>query len=217
MLGISILFILGLFLPILLTLICLMKYKVKFTIVILGLLTFFISQVLIRLPILSAITLYAPNCTTTLAYKILVPLSAGLFEVGADYLAIKYFMKDLSFKNGACLGIAHGLCENLIVLLPVFLSFNLSIPTSAYYISAFERVFALVAHIAFALFAFYAVYKKRISFLILGILLHGISDLPISFTQNIYFIEIFAALIALVSLTGILIVFYKQKLITLQR
>lgn len=199
----------GVIIPIVIIGFFLIKYKVKMRVAVIGLLTFFISQVLIRLPILQFVQMNFANSTESLAYKILVPFSAGLVEVLADYLAFKYFMKKINRKDAAVLGLGHALCENIVlVLIPIVIQVmttgNNSILYSISYIGSFERTFATLAHVTFAFFAYYAVKEKKISYLIYGILLHGFSDLPILFIKNVGTNEMLFAIIAIVSFIIIL-------------
>lgn len=199
----------GIIIPIVIIAFFLIKYKVKMRVAVIGLLTFFISQVLIRLPILQFIQMNFPGSTGSLDYKILVPFSAGLVEVLADYLAFKYFMKNINKKDAAVLGLGHALCENIVVILvPILIQVlttgNNSILYSISYIGSFERTFATLAHVAFAFFAYYSVKEKKISYLIYGILLHCFSDLPILFIKNIGTDEMLSAIIAVVSFVIIL-------------
>ena len=104
----------GVIIPIVIIGFFLIKYKVKMRVAVIGILTFFISQVLIRLPILQFIQMNSIGVTESLAYKILVPFSAGLVEVLADYLAFKYFMKNINKKDAAVLGASYNSFEIVI-------------------------------------------------------------------------------------------------------
>lgn len=198
----------GVIIPIIIIGFFLIKYKVKMRVAVIGILTFFISQVLIRLPILQFIQMNFASSTGSLAYKILVPFSAGLVEVLADYLAFKYFMKNINKKDATVLGVGHALCENVVILVPllmqVIIGGNTTVLYLVSYIGSFERIFATLAHVAFAFFAYYAVKEKKISYLIYGILLHGFSDLPILFIKNIGTDEMLLAIISVVSFVIIL-------------
>lgn len=214
MMSLILFLIIGLLIPIFLILVISFKFKVEFKVFIIGLLTFFISQILFRIPILEYINLTTPFITTSFIYKIILPFTAGLVEVGADYIALKYFIKDLNINKTLVLGVAHCLCENITVggvLGALNLLYSGNYLNINLYWGSFERLFALIAHVAFALFAYYSIIKEKKFYLFLGILLHGFCDLSISFTNNIYFIEISTAVIAIFSLTLISTILKKER------
>lgn len=210
--SIIIFFIIALILPIALSIYIYSKTKLNFSTFIIGFLTFFIPQVLIRIPILYYLTSIGISYSNTFPKQILLALSAGLVEVGADYIAFRFVLKKNTLGNGLIIGLSHGFCENLIIVsLPIILSILNGNFISISYMASFERLFALVAHISFALFAFYAVKHKNLIYLILGILLHGLSDSLIFILSNIYIMESAFALISIASFIAIIYIISKDK------
>ena len=203
--------IIALALPIALTIFIYFKTKLNIGIFILGLLTFFISQILIRIPILSYIAYLGFSYDNTLLKQVLLALSAGLVEVGADYIAFRFLIKKNTLGKSIVVGLAHGFCENItLVALPVVISLINGNFINISYLGSFERLFALLAHVAFALFAFYAVKHKNLIYLIIGIILHGFSDLLIFILPNIFTIEIGAAIVAILSFITIIYIISKD-------
>ena len=210
--SIIIFFIIALILPIALSIYIYSKTRLNFSTFIIGFLTFFIPQVLIRIPILYYLTSIGISYSNTFPKQILLALSAGLVEVGADYIAYRFVLKKNTLGNGFIIGLSHGFCENLIIVsLPIILSILNGNLISISYMASFERLFALVAHISFALFAFYAVKHKNLIYLILGILLHALSDSLIFILSNIYIMESAFALISIASFIAIIYIISKDK------
>lgn len=184
--------------PLILIIILMVKYKVSFKIIAIGLLTFLVSQVFFRIPILDVINRFDPGISSNIFYQAQLPFTAGLVEVGADYIAFRWFLSKCNTSNAVGLGIAHGLCENLYIAIPILLT-GTSIGGQAAFIGSFERSFALLGHLAFALFAYYSVKKKNIRFLIYGILLHALDDIFCILPLGMWTIEISCAIVSVVS------------------
>lgn len=152
--SIIIFFIIALVIPIVLCIYIYSKAKLKLSTFVIGFLTFFVPQVLIRIPILYYLTSIGISYSNTLPKQILLALSAGLVEVGADYISFRFILKKNTLGSGLIVGLSHGFCENLIIVsLPIILSMVNGNFISVSYMGSFERLFALVAHVSFALFA----------------------------------------------------------------
>ncbi len=196
--------------PIVLIIILMVKYKVSFKVIGIGLLTFLVSQVFFRIPILDLINRLDPGISRNIIYQAQLPFTAGLVEVGADYIAFRWFLNNCNTSDAVGLGIAHGLCENLYVALPILLT-GVNIGGQSTFIGSFERSFALLGHLAFCLFAYYAVKKKKIRFLIYGILLHALADMFCILPLGIWSIEICCALVSIISFIIITTLIIKNK------
>jgi uncharacterized membrane protein YhfC len=87
-----------------------------------GFLAFFISQVVIRVPLLSVLSTVSKSFTSfysSLLGTILIGgLSAGIFEETARLIGAKVLLKkdSLSLKDGISFGIGHALCEVIILV-----------------------------------------------------------------------------------------------------
>ena len=108
--SIIIFFIIALILPIALSIYIYSKTRLNFSTFIIGFLTFFIPQVLIRIPILYYLTSIGISYSNTFPKQILLALSAGLVEVGADYIAFRFVLKKNTLGNGFIIGLSHGFC-----------------------------------------------------------------------------------------------------------
>lgn len=85
-----------------------------------GFLSFFISQILLRIPLLqllSAQSWFAAFAAHTVVYVILVGgLSAGLFEETARLVGAKLLKKHRTYKDMLSFGLGHGLCEVILLV-----------------------------------------------------------------------------------------------------
>ena len=195
------------------------KYNIKLSIPIIGVLTFFISQIIFRIPILTFISLNYPVFNQSFIWQISLPFTAGIVEVVADYIGFNLIKSSLNEKSAIALGLGHALCENAMIALPIFIAYmtaGSSVLNNGLYISSFERLFAIVLHVACAIFAYYAVKKRKVSLLIYGILLHSLNDLPtIVFmmvgVNNIILIEIIFAILSSISFALACLVIVKDK------
>lgn len=92
----------------------------------LGAAGFFVTQILIRTPILSALSLsegfmnFATN--NYLLYAILLAVTAALFEVAGRYVSAKVFSKNLTFKKGVAAGLGHGGIEAMVFIGMTYIS-----------------------------------------------------------------------------------------------
>lgn len=163
-----------------------MKNKVQYLVLFLfGALCFFLSQIVLRLPLLnylqgrvgfSMFSLRHPSLVLAL-----VLLSASLFEEGFRFLFRKFLLRaeggderglyDFADKIGApiAFGLGHGLCE-------VFYVFNLvslSLGLTNYTYVVVERILAVIFHICQAILIFKGFkVNRKYSYLLLAIVLH---------------------------------------------
>ena len=86
----------------------------------LGAAGFFVTQMVIRTPILSVLGMsegfvaFAQN--HYLIYAIALAFTAGLFEVAGRYVVAKILSKSLTFKKGFAAGLGHGGIEAMILI-----------------------------------------------------------------------------------------------------
>jgi uncharacterized membrane protein YhfC len=109
-----------LILPIVLLIVLGVKRKISGLPLLFGALAFFISQVLIRIPILNALggqawfLRFAEN--SSLLYILLLSFTAGLFEESARLGGAALLKKHRSFKDIISFGLGHGICEVIILV-----------------------------------------------------------------------------------------------------
>lgn len=87
----------------------------------LGIMTFVISQIFFRLPIIDYLQSHSASynmfsATHPFWLMILIALSAGLVEEIGRYIMMQLFMKQKSFKNGILFGLGHGGIEAVLLV-----------------------------------------------------------------------------------------------------
>lgn len=164
---------------------------------------FFITQVIIRLPILNVVSLlpgYANFVTKHyVLYCFLLALTAALFEFVGRFVVAKILTKKASYECGFAAGLGHGSIEAMVLvgmtyvnnLLYIFMinsgTFDVlveqtiaagadasvisqleAIPATflntapaMFYLGGFERILAVIGHIAMSLIVCYFVWNKQ--------------------------------------------------------
>lgn len=107
-------------LPVVLTVYFYRRHKISLMAVLLGAMVFLISQVVIRIPLLSILgkqQWYIDMSANIYVIALFLGLTAGLFEEVGRYIGMKFFMKkNLSWKNGVAFGIGHGGIEAIALV-----------------------------------------------------------------------------------------------------
>lgn len=85
-----------------------------------GFASFFVSQILLRIPLLQVLSTqnwFAAFAAHTVVYVIVVGgLSAGLFEETARLVGAKLLKKHRTYKDMISFGLGHGLCEVILLI-----------------------------------------------------------------------------------------------------
>jgi uncharacterized membrane protein YhfC len=149
---------------------------------------FFVSQILLRIPLLtqmqqstSIIAFLTANQNWVLPVSILIVLSAGLFEEGFRFLFKQFLLRpDKSpYAQPLVFGVGHALCEAAYLLLPLIPVY----PLSALWPAIIERLMTLFIHIGltFIVWNGFQTGKKWLHLLI-AIIVHGLVNaiIPIS-------------------------------------
>lgn len=183
-----------------------------------GVLVFFISQILLRLPMLYFIlptqTWYIKLSVDPYLCSIFLGLSAGIFEEVGRYIGFKYFLKNnRQYEDGLAFSFGHWGIEALLIvgINALVLLFNTSLAqttglnTLNSYLMGMERIFALSLHVGFTMIVLYGIKLNKIKYLFIAIILHGIVDaglgiLPALFNIGTIGIEVYVLLWALVFL-----------------
>jgi len=101
--------------PVAITVILAVRKKISIIPFMVGAMAFFISQMLIRIPLLSALSALDPVQSFAtqffLAYVIILCFSAGLFEESARLTGAIILKKHRSYKDVISFGLGHGFCE----------------------------------------------------------------------------------------------------------
>ena len=84
-----------------------------------GALGFFVPQILIRLPILAALSrtdgFIAFSQTHTLIYGFALAFTAGLFELSGRYAVARCLKKNLTYRRALAAGLGHGGIEAILI------------------------------------------------------------------------------------------------------
>lgn len=154
----------------------------------LGFLCFLISQPLLRLPLLQKLQ---QTTDFTLAYMmnpvligVLIALSAGIFEETFRFLFKLFFMKPnkCAISQPIIFGLGHGISEVCVFLLPVVTTLSISQLS----IALTERILAVTFHVTVTIVVWNGFQRnKKIVYLLLAILLHGMVDALIPIISSV--------------------------------
>lgn len=162
---------------------------------------FFVTQIVIRVPILSALSLmpgfvaFAEN--QYVLYALMLGLTAALFEVAGRYASAKIMSKNLTFTKGFAAGLGHGGIEAIVLIGMTYVSNLLYVamintgaiegviaqteamgvdvssevyalvdtlvngPAYLYLLAGYERILAMIGHVAMTLVVFYFMSKEE--------------------------------------------------------
>ncbi len=151
-----------------------------------GALTFFVFQVLIRIPIIQGVL---PNVgwfltmsfTQPVVYALFMGVTAGLFEEFGRYVIMRLFLKNnVRFIDGVGFGIGHGGIEAVLMAgigaLLVLLTDLSSVKPILMFAGGIERVSAMVCHVGWSVMVMKSVRENKIVWLLLAFATHTILD-----------------------------------------
>lgn len=191
--------------PLIAALVLWLKTRVSWKYFLLGAVIFFISQILIRLPILSAIqpllagTLQSSALMRTI-YLLALALTAGLFEEVGRWIGYKYLItKERTWRVGVMYGLGHGGIESIVLVglsvlstLFVYIAITLQhqqIPIPAALLESLrsgtalgqslaiiERISAIIFHVALSLIVMQSFTRHSIRWLWYAIAYHAFID-----------------------------------------
>lgn len=185
------------------------KYRKAFSLLPLlaGVLGFFISQIIFRLPIVQAVLplfgWYQELKEMKWLYIVFMCFTAGLVEEPARFIAFSMMKKRRGFTDGLSYGIGHGGIEAILLVgisyignavISLMLNSNTSslgalLPAAAitelagtapyrFLLAGAERIFAMLLHIALSLVVLKGFQtNKRVLYLFISFLLHGTANL----------------------------------------
>lgn len=195
-----------------------MKYTKYFFILLLGSLCFWVSQIKIRLPLLTTI-IYKNSKFTIFEMKnpllagIFIATSAGIFEEGFRFLFRKFLLKNSrNIVEAAIFGLGHSLMEIL------YLFYVTGFHTALFSISIWgilERILATFLHIELSILLWLGFLKnKKYRILILAMLLHTFVDsiIPVAgyFRRSIWEVE-FLFFVIVLWIGTLLIKYHKRE------
>lgn len=144
---------------------------------VLGASCFYLSQPLLRVPLLNAlqesVNFHAFAMFYPILAGILIAVSAGVFEEGFRFL-YKNFLIRPSYSpmiQPILFGLGHGICEATWILLPPLLG---GYPLSMLTLGIIERFFAIMIHVGLTIMVWNGFQKgQRWRYLFLAIAVHG--------------------------------------------
>ncbi|MDO5718168.1 MAG: YhfC family glutamic-type intramembrane protease [Tissierellia bacterium] len=178
-----------------------MKYLKVF---LLGLFSFFISQILIRFQILNYLS-HSINFNLIIADHILFAIffyafTAGVFEELGRFIIRKFFLKEESaLKYAMVFGVGHSFME----ILWLFYKFGI---TGLHPLAYYERIVVTIVHICLSIVIWEGFNKKsELKYLIIAILIHTVFDF-MPYRSNPFLMEF------IISFETILLLIYVAKL-----
>lgn len=175
----------------------------------LGFLSFFISQIMLRIPLLNFLAknpgFVVFQLQNALLVGCLIAISAGVFEEVFRFLFRRFLIRDsIKIAEPVIFGLGHSLMEIIYIFTPVVLASGLSVISP---LAVVERIFATLLHIEFSIIIWNGfLVNKKYSYLFLAILLHSLCDIIIpiagSLGVGIYVTEILFLLV--VAVTGVI-------------
>lgn len=175
----------------------------------LGFLSFFISQIMLRIPLLNFLAknpgFVVFQLQNALLVGCLIAISAGVFEEVFRFLFRRFLIRDsIKIAEPVIFGLGHSLMEIIYIFTPIVLASGLSVISP---LAVVERIFATLLHIEFSIIIWNGfLANKKYSYLFLAILLHSLCDIIIpiagSLGVGIYVIEILFLLV--VAVTGVI-------------
>jgi uncharacterized membrane protein YhfC len=203
--GISI--ILSLILPVVLALWFWRKTRVPFTTILIGALTFFVMQIVLRIPLVQILgLLIKPGelISTTaglLLWSGFLALTAALFEELGRFLFFKVFRRQADWQNAVAFGIGHGGIEAMLLVglnsiantillailaadLPIELPSEVveqftSVASLDFLAGGIERLLTLPVHIALSILVVAGIRRKNFGYVLLAIGAHFLLNFPI--------------------------------------
>ena len=163
-----------------------LKYLYLF---ILGFLSFFVSQILIRLPLLNDFLYKNPHFMVyqlkhALLAGCLIAISAGVFEESFRFLFRRFLVKESSkIYESIVFGFGHSLMEIVYIFVPVIMTSGFSVLSP---LGIMERIVATLLHIELSIIIWNGfLANKKYVYLFLAILLHSICDMLIPITASL--------------------------------
>lgn len=187
-----------------------------------GILAFTISQLMIRIPLLDYLQTNSTkfillSTSQPILYSLILGLSAGVFEEVARYLFMRFLMKDKDWTSGFVFGLGHGGIEALLLVgigaISILFSPLVSLYGAEYFIGGAERFFAISLHVALSIIVLRSVVEKRLIYLFIAILIHGLGNsligiipLYLQGKTALFLLEFMIAFIAFATFTYSLII-----------
>ena len=155
---------------------------------VLGLLSFLVSQILIRIPLLGILTKNPKfiifQINNALLVGCLIAISAGIFEEVFRFLFRRFLVREgVKISEPIIFGLGHSFMEIIYIFAPVILSSGLSVISP---LGIIERIIATLIHIELSIIIWNGfLVNKKYLYLLLAILLHSICDILIPVAMSV--------------------------------
>lgn len=185
-----------------------------------GAAAFGISQLILRIPLLNlaqTTTAYIwLSITAPFILSWLIAFSAGLFEETGRLWLMKLSLKitgksKFYLSDAIVFGLGHGLLEAFWILSKTAVYIRLYGFDINAAMSIFERVFAVIFHVALSVFVAMAVNLKKCRWYMTALAAHTVLDGIIVYFSSPLILEICFGLIGLTALTIAIILFYRLQ------
>ena len=190
----------------------------------LGVLTFLVTQVLLRIPLLQLLEAQPKfilfKHTNSILYFLFLGLTAALFEETGRYLVLRFLMKKhRTLTDGIVFGLGHGGLEAMLIgANNVFLLFGttalVGLSFGGVAMAGVERLLALCLHVGLSVMVLQAVNLRKPLWLVFAILLHAAVDTGVGVLQyagvSLWVIEGYIAIFSL-GLLGYTLVLWRGR------
>lgn len=155
---------------------------------VLGLLSFLVSQILIRVQLLGILTknprFIIFQINNALLVGCLIAISAGVFEEVFRFLFRRFLVREgVKISEPIIFGLGHSLMEIIYIFAPVILSSGLSVISP---LGIIERIIATMIHIELSIIIWNGfLVNKKYLYLLLAVLLHSICDILIPVAMSV--------------------------------
>ncbi len=197
-----------------------------------GVLTFVISQLLIRIPILQLVlpqfAWFAVLQMNPWAYGLFLGGTAGIFEEVARWIGFRIFLKrQQDFAHGFAFGLGHGGIEAMVL---VGLNFIVGLwmmaagqgalfpaDVAGVFLAGGERLYVIAFHVGASLLVLYGIrVRKSLRYLIGAIVLHTVFDaaiviLPYEFGVSTLGVGVYGAVASILTFVVSLLMFRKLE------
>lgn len=157
-----------------------------------GMLSFVVSQIILRLPLLDMLQTELSFQFFTIRhpvlYILLLAFSAGLFEEFARYAGFLSIRKyHHSIYDALAFGLGHGGVEAMLLVgIPLL---KIQADVGDVWLGLLERSFAMLAHVMMSIIVWYGVRERMFRYILLAILVHTGLDCYALLGTNIWLIE----------------------------
>ncbi|MCR1899678.1 YhfC family intramembrane metalloprotease [Irregularibacter muris] len=169
-----------------------------------GGLTFFITQILIRIPALNYLNFrpwYIVHiASNTWILGLFLGFTAALFEEGGRFLAMRTLLRErITWFKGFAFGVGHGGIEAILLVgvpyikecITQFTTGTSTLQMLSYkniLLAGVERLLAMTIHVGLTFLVLYGIKKKKIIYFLYALVAHTLVDAPILWIRNPLFL-----------------------------